>query len=231
MSFNDGDFVQIEYTVWRAADDKVVFTTDKKEAEKGDIYNKDANYGPQLIIVGKDSVVKGVDSTVKGMSVGETKRIELEPKDAFGERNPDLVRVMSQSDFRRMDIEPYPGLRVDLDGSVATVKSVTSGRVLVDSNHPLAGEKLKYTIKVVKKLENDQEKIAAIADMHSLKPKSIEISDKTVTITFGSDVEKNADYFVNKSSMTASLFRFMEKIEKVDIKEEYSRSKETKTET
>ena len=84
-----------------------------------------------------------------GMSVGEEKKAELEPKDAFGERNPELARVMHLSDFRKRDMDPYPGMQVDIDGTVATVKSINSGRVLVDANHPLAGERMIYEVKLI----------------------------------------------------------------------------------
>ena len=140
MVFNDGDFVKVEYNAWRVADNMLVYTTSKKVAEENKVFDEEMHYVPQLIVIGKGTTVKGVENAVKTMNVNETKKVELQPKDAFGEKSAELVKVLPIADFKKRDIEPYPGMQLDIDGSVATIKSVNSGRVVVDANHPLAGE-------------------------------------------------------------------------------------------
>ncbi len=228
MSFNDGDFVKIEYSAWRASDGSLVYTTDKKKAEENQIYSERSRYGPSLIIIGKDTAIKGIDKAVRGMGISETKKVEIEPADAFGERSQDLMRVMHVSDFRSRDINPEPGMQVDLDGTVAIVRSVNSGRVTVDANHPLAGEKLTYELKVVSKVDDDKEKVLAIADMSNVKPENARVENGVVEVTFGEKVEKNADYFLNKAAFTSSVLRYMPRITKIVVKEEYARKEEGK---
>lgn len=223
MSFKDGDFVRIDYTARRAADNSLVFTTIESVAKEAKVENPDARYGPQLIVFGKNNAIKGVENAVKGMSVGETKKVELEPKDAFGERDEGLVNIMRVSDFRERDMDPVPGMQVNVDGNIATIKSVNSGRVVVDLNHPLAGEKLVYDIKVLDKIDAEPEKVKAIAEHYSLKPDEVEVNGKVVKITFGTKVEKNADFLVNKATLAEAVLRYMENIEKVVAEEEYAR--------
>lgn len=230
MAFKEGDFVKIEYSAWRIADNSLVFTTDEKKAQDAGIFEKDARYGPQFIVIGKGMLIKSLEDAIKGMSPNEVKKLELEPKDAFGERSQELIRVMSISDFRKKEIEPYPGLRVDIDGISATVKSVNSGRVLVDANHPLAGKKVRYEIKVTSQVTAKEEKVGAFAEMYALKPSKIEIEGGNATLVFGSEIKKDANFLVNKSQVVNSILAYMDDISKVTTKEEYERGKEAKDE-
>lgn len=225
MAFNDGDFVKVEYSAWRVADNKLVYTTDKKLAEENKTFDEEVSYAPQLIVVGKGNTVKGVEDAIRSMGVNETKKVELQPKEAFGDKDPELVKVLPLSDFKKRDIDPYPGMQLDIDGAVATVKSVNSGRVVIDANHPLAGEKLLYEIKVVEKVEKDEDKVRAIAGMYSLLPDSVTISGENTKVTFGDKVEKDSKYLINKSNFVNAVMRYMEKVAKVTVEEDYVRAK------
>jgi peptidylprolyl isomerase len=223
MSFKEGDFVKIEYSAWRTSDNALVFTTEKKKAQENEIYDEHTTYAPTLVIVGKNTIIKGVDKAIAGMNLNESKKIEVKPEEGFGEKNPDLVRVMPLADFRKRDIEPQPGLQLDIDGAIATIKSVNSGRVVVDANHPLAGETLLYEVKIVSKIDDDSEKVKALAERTNLTAEHIKVMDGVVELSFGDSIDKNADYFVNKSAFARSLFRYIPHLNKLVVTEEYSR--------
>lgn len=227
MSFKDGDFVRVEYTARRATDNSLVYTTIEKVAKEADLFNPDVRYGPQLVVIGKNNAIRGVENAVKSMSVGENKKVEIEPKDAFGERDEGMVNVMRVADFRERDMNPVPGMQVNIDGTIATIKSVNSGRVVVDLNHPLAGEKLVYEIKVVDKVDADPERIKAVAEHYSLKPDAVSVTGGVAKVTFGEKVEKNADFLVNKSALAEAVLRFMPHVQKVVMEEEYARKNES----
>ena len=232
MAFKDGDFVEIEYTAWRAADNALLSTTDSKLAKEKGVYNEEEAetlYRPQLVVIGKGDVIKGVEDALRGMNVNEKKKVEIEPKDAFGERDPSLVRVIALSDFKKRDIEPYPGMRLDIDGTEAIVKSVNSGRVVVDENRPLAGEKLIYELTVVKKVDDDSEKIQAIAARIGLKAKSISISNGKVHVEFDENEKKTTEYEARKSALPQYIFKYMPSVEKVELLDTYTRTNETAT--
>ena len=223
MPFTNGDFVTIDYTARRASDKSIVYTTMEKTAKDEEIFDAESKYGPQLVVIGKNNAIKGVEDTVKSMNAGQQKTVEIDPKDAFGERSEDLVRVMKLSDFRERDINPVPGMRVNIDGTAVTVKSVNSARVVVDANHPLAGEKLTYEITVVKKLDSDKDKVDAIAEMYALKPDQAQSEKTAVKVVFGEKINKDADYFINKSAMVSAIFRLMDEVKGVSVEEKYSR--------
>lgn len=228
MGFSDGDFVKIEYSLWREADGQLMRTTDKKLAQEKGIYNEEARYAPQLIIIGKDNALKALWNAIKGMNVGESRKLELEPKDAFGVRDQSLVRVMPVADFRKKEIEPVPGMQIDIDGTIATIMSVNSGRVMVDANNPLAGEKVRYELKVVAKLDKDDEKIKAIAETYALEPDKVEVKEGHAKVVFGPKTKMSADYFVNKTYLVGAMLEYMADVKKVVVEEEYERSEEKK---
>ena len=226
MAFNDGDFVKVDYSAWRVADNKLIYTTMRKVAEENNDVDKDARYVPQLIVIGKGNAIRGVEAAVRGMSVNETKKVEIAPSDAFGEKDPSLIKVMSLSDFKKRDINPYAGMQLDIDGSVATIKSVNSGRVVVDGNHPLAGEKMLYEIKVVENVVKDEDRIKALAETYNLTTDSVTISNGTARVVFGEKLEKDSKYLINKSDFVNAVLRYMEKIAKITVEEEHVRKKE-----
>ncbi len=223
MSFKDGDFVRVEYSAWRGSDGSLAYTTEKSVAEKNGVSTEGNTYGPRLIIMGKNTIITGAEKAIAGMNVNETKKVEISPDEAFGQRDPGLVRVMHVSDFRRRDIEPRAGMQVDLDGTIATITSVNSGRVTVDLNHVLAGERLTYEIKVVEKVDSVDKKVEALAKMSNLSPDSAKVSANSAEILFGDKTEKDANYFINKSAFVTSVFRYLPEISKVQVREEYAK--------
>jgi FKBP-type peptidyl-prolyl cis-trans isomerase 2 len=225
LAFNDGDFVKVDYSAWRAADSKLIYTTMRKVAEDNKEVDKDARYVPQLIVIGKGNAIKGVEEAVRGMNVSETKKVELAPKDAFGEKDSSLVKVMPLSDFKKREIDPYPGMQLDIDGAVAIVKSVSSGRVIVDANHPLAGEKMVYEIRIIEKVDKDEDRIRALADTYGVSADSVAVSNGNARVLFGEKVEKDSKYLVNKSDFVNAVLRYMDKISKVTVEEDYVRKK------
>ena len=226
MSFKDEDFLEIEYSAWNAADNRLVSTTDEKKAKAADIYSEETAYGPTLVIVGSGGAIKGLDRELRSMSVGETKKFTFTPADAFGDRHEELVRVMPMSAFRTREINPYAGMRVSIDGNSVIVKSVNSGRVVVDGNNPYAGKSIIYEVKVVKNIMSENEKIEALGRSYSVKPTGTTVKGTTAEISFDGAVRKDADYFVNKARMLASLFSSLKSIEKILVHEEYLRPKE-----
>ncbi|MGC8647398.1 MAG: FKBP-type peptidyl-prolyl cis-trans isomerase [Candidatus Micrarchaeia archaeon] len=223
MVLKDGDFVEIEYSAWNAADNSLVLSTDAEKAKSAGIFDEKARYGPVLVVIGSNTIIRGLERELHSMSPGETKRFTFKPEEAFGERNENLVMVLPLSEFRKRDINPYPGMNVDIDNISAVVKSVNSGRVIVDANHPFAGRELIYEVKVVKVLTDPNEKINALADMYSLKPSRIELGNQNVSVEFGSEVSKDANYFVNKASLVAAIFNYFKDINEVKVEESYKR--------
>jgi FKBP-type peptidyl-prolyl cis-trans isomerases 2 len=221
MSFNDGDFLKVDYTMWDAASNEIIYTTNAETAKKANIYDDKVVYKHSIIILGSNNTIKGLNDILKDMKEKETKKFTLESKEAFGERNEDLVYVVPLSKLKNQNINPYPGMSVDVDNTRMIVKSVNSGRVVLDANHPLAGKKLIYEVTLIKQLKTINEKIEGLIDMYNIKHSNIEVKDDSAIISFDNSVNKNADYFIAKAQIIAGIFTNLKEIKRVEIKEEY----------
>ena len=121
---------------------------------------------------------------------------------------------------------PYPGMTIQLDNSIAKVLSVSGGRVIVDFNNPLAGKEIKYKFKIIKKIENDEERINAMQDFFFRQRFKFKIEEKKVIFE-----DKKIKYIVdlfNEKLKTISGFDFV--VEEKEDKEEKNKSKEAKKE-
>ncbi len=223
MAFNENDFIEVDYTAKDANTKEIITTTMEAEAKKAGIDNKEAKYGPTLVVLGANNVIKGLDRELRKMSIGEEKKLTFKPEDAFGQRDEQLVRVMPLSEFRSHDINPYPGMQVRLEDVMATVKSVNSGRVVVDANHPYAGREIEYDIKIIRQLTEPKSKISALGKAYGADPTDVLISGKEVSLHYDSGYKKDAEYFVSKASLVAAILTYMKEFEKVEIKEDYTR--------
>ena len=93
-----------------------------------------------------------VEEELEGKEVGDEMAITLEPEDAFGEYDAELLRVERRERFPEeievgMRFEGVPGDREE-EAHIYTITDITPETVVVDGNHPLAGERLWFKAKV-----------------------------------------------------------------------------------
>lgn len=170
LVFGKGDFLLVEYTIRIKDTNTVVDTTDAELAKKENIYESSRVYGPTLIILGKNWLNPYVEEEITKLGENEEREIEVEPSKAYGDRDPDKVKIFSQREFQRRGYTVNVGDIVEIGGLRGVVKQISGGRVVVDFNHPLAGKTLIYKIKVIKKLEDFNEKVKALASRHLRLP-------------------------------------------------------------
>ncbi|MBI5657963.1 MAG: peptidylprolyl isomerase [Nitrosomonadales bacterium] len=98
---------------------------------------------------GYDGIFPTVEEALQGKGVGERFAVTMEPDDAFGEYEHDLVRVEPRSLFPAevsvgMQFEGGAEGADEDDYALYTVVDVTDSEVTVDGNHPLAGKALNF---------------------------------------------------------------------------------------
>ncbi|MFN2598158.1 MAG: peptidylprolyl isomerase [Pyrinomonadaceae bacterium] len=119
----------------------------------GDVFDESPEGEPLQFTVGAGQVIAGFDAGVRGMRVGDTRTVEIEADDAYGERVEQLVNTISRAGMN-LPQEPEVGMSVLMqlpDGNQIplTVTDVTETHVTLDANHPLAGEKLIFEIELL----------------------------------------------------------------------------------
>jgi FKBP-type peptidyl-prolyl cis-trans isomerase 2 len=189
VSIKKGDLVRMEFTGRVAATGAIFETTDETLARKIGIYEEGALYGPKLAVFGNGNILPGMEEAIVKSTLNNTEQFAISADKAFGGKLPQLVRMIPEKEFARQNVKPVPGMVVGLDRALAKVKSVTSGRVVVDFNHPLAGETVSYSIKVVEVVADDKKKLEALCASLSLSPLITQVGNK-FTVTFSKSDQK-----------------------------------------
>ena len=95
---------------------------------------------------GYGGIFPKVEEALEGKEVGHEMDVTLEPDEAFGEYDAELMRVEPRDRFPEtlevgMQFEGVPGGNED-EARIYTVTDVAADKVVVDANHPWAGERL-----------------------------------------------------------------------------------------
>ena len=174
------DFVELDFT-GKIKDGAVFDTTIKGEAKKAGLEEEKCR--PLKICIGQKMLVKGFDAALEGKEAGKGYSIELKPEDAFGRREPILVKTVPLKLFTEKEVMPQPGMLYSFDNILARIVSVSGGRVIVDFNNPLSGKNIVYDFTIKRKIEDIREKTAVIAELmlHLENPK-IEVNGEKATM-------------------------------------------------
>jgi FKBP-type peptidyl-prolyl cis-trans isomerase 2 len=171
-----GDFVEIDYT-GTLKELKIVFDTSiEAVAKKEGIFDSKMTYAPVSICVGEGQILPGLDSGLEGLEIGKEHEVVLTPERAFGKKDGKLMKLVPTSVFRREKINPVPGLQINIDGAIGTIKTVSGGRTVVDFNHPFSGKEVVYTVNLKRKITENKEKVLALLELAlNQKKEAIEI--------------------------------------------------------
>jgi len=164
-----GDFILVKIT-GKTQRGKVFRVSSEEDAKTAGIYDeqkaKQGFYSPDFVIVSKPGFLnEGLTETIENMNYFEKKSVRIPPTKAFGKRDPKKIERIGIAKFRKLNEGKNPEIGQDFtkqtQGQVqrGTVTSVVQGRVIVDYNHPLAGQLLDYNIEVIDKIEDFNEKI------------------------------------------------------------------------
>ena len=225
MPIEKGDFILIDYVTKIEETGEIFDTTLEEEAKTGGIFKGETLYEPMLIVVGEAWVLKELDQSLIGLEVETPTVIEIPPEKGFGLRDPRKIRLMPIRRFRNKQVNLYPGAQIDVDGNLAVVRSVGSGRVQLDFNPPLAGKTLIYDLTVKTKLEGEEEKIMAL--IHRRIP-SVEIAkfkaqidEKEISIDLPEDSFYLEGVQYAKRGIASDIQRFFSNFEKIMFVESF----------
>ncbi len=138
MIVDENKAVGIDYTLY-LSDGTVADTSEGDE--------------PLYFLCGHGNIVPGLEKALMGMKVDEKKTVEVEPEDAYGQFDEEALQEVPLTAFPE-DTKLEEGLQLALmdedDNYIpAVVHEILEKTVIMDLNHPLAGEKLKFDIKIV----------------------------------------------------------------------------------
>jgi FKBP-type peptidyl-prolyl cis-trans isomerase SlyD len=102
---------------------------------------------------GYDDIFPKIEEEVQGKKVGETIKVKMQPDEAFGEYDEELIQIEPRDSFPKelqvgMQFEGAPEGADDEDFVIYRVTDIADDKVVLDGNHPLAGMSLIFTCTV-----------------------------------------------------------------------------------
>lgn len=136
MAVKNGDIVQVHY---------------RGTLADGSCFDSSEGREPLSFTVGAGQVIPGFEAAVLGLELSESATVTIAPEDAYGPHMDELAQTVKLEDFAS---EPYVGGVVTLvseegDELPGRIVSIEGDDVLLDFNHPLAGEELTFQIQLV----------------------------------------------------------------------------------
>ena len=108
---------------------------------------------PLQFTAGSGQVIKGFDDAVIGMKPGEKKTVHIPVHEAYGHASDDMRMEYPISDFPA-DMKPEVGMELQMGDNAGNVfpvviTAVNAETVMLDGNHPLAGQDLIFDLELV----------------------------------------------------------------------------------
>lgn len=137
----EGDKVKVHYT---------------GTLEDGSTFDSSEGREPLEFTVGENMVIPGFEKAVVGLETGGETSVTIQPEDAYGQPNLDMIHVVDRSQLPE-GLKPEEGMMLQAsapDGSAIPVRitQVDDSTVTVDANHPLAGKALTFCIRLMEVL-------------------------------------------------------------------------------
>lgn len=224
MKLKKGDFIELNYTGRIKELNKVFDSTEEKTAKQEGIHQEGAKYRPLIICIGEGDVVKGLDESLEGKEAGKSYTVEVTPEKGFGKKDAKLMKIVNTNLFIKNNINPMPGLQVNIDNMIGTIRTVTGGRTILDFNHPLAGKNLVYEISITRKITDNEEKIRGMLTSYlAIDSPDVKIENETAKVN-------NEIPEILKKQLEEKIKRTIPEIKKVEYKPKEEKPKEKKKE-
>ncbi len=148
MEIQNSKVASINYTLTNA-ENKILDTSEGRE--------------PLMYIHGKGNLIPGLEKALEGKKVGDKLKVTIQPEEAYGTRNEQLVQVIPRSSFQGVeDIQPGMQFQANVQGhtQIIVVTKVEGDNITTDANHPLAGEELTFEVEVMEVRDATEEELA-----------------------------------------------------------------------
>lgn len=130
----------------------------------GNVIDESSEDEPLQYLQGHQNIIPGLEREMLGMKVGESKEVEVSPEDGYGEHDPEAFVEVPKNQFpdhiptdvgTELQVENEQG-----DPVYARIDKLENNVVTLNFNHPLAGKKLHFTVKVRGLREPNAEELA-----------------------------------------------------------------------
>ena len=145
----DGLVVSLDYTL---------------SLDGGQVIDSTRDETPLNFLQGAGQIIPGLEKALYGMAVGDEKEVAVDPVEGYGKKNPEAFEAIPRQAFPA-DLELFVGMGLQLQTEsgqeiVAYVADIRPEEVLLDLNHPLAGETLFFQVRIAELRPATSEELA-----------------------------------------------------------------------
>ena len=176
------DFIEIDF-VGKTKDGEIFDSTKKEHSEKF----RGEELKPLRIPLSFGLILKSFEKEIVGKEIGKEYSVVIKAENAFGRRNPLLVKMISIRNFKEQGITPVRGMQFSFDGNLGRVLSTSGGRILVDFNNPLAGKDIVYEFRILRKITEKKEQLDSLQDYFFKRTFESEIKDEKAILKVEKD--------------------------------------------
>jgi FKBP-type peptidyl-prolyl cis-trans isomerase SlyD len=135
------------------AEGKVVNLLYSLTNSKGEVLDRADSEAPFSYLHGAQQIVPGLETALEGLTIGDKKKVVVEPDEGYGIANPELKLTVSRAQFpSTVEVEigmQFEAHTPDGQGVVFTVEGIEGDKIKIDGNHPLAGQVLHFDVEVL----------------------------------------------------------------------------------
>ncbi len=143
--------------------------------EEGGIVEQSDEGGPMSYLHGYGEIPSGLEAKLDGVEEGTALEVTLQPGEAFGDYDPDKILAVPRDQFPA-DAEIVPGDMITVSvaddddpeaetGEMDTrVVEISPDAIVLDANHPYAGKKMTFDLKVLRVRPASEEELAEHAE-------------------------------------------------------------------
>ncbi|HJL65056.1 MAG TPA: FKBP-type peptidyl-prolyl cis-trans isomerase [Candidatus Thalassarchaeaceae archaeon] len=206
--------MHIDYDLYNADSGDISETTRQEVAREQEVFDEQRTYEPMITVIGDGRLIGGFEAHLADAEAETEYTFDIEPTDAYGERDASLVETISQNVLLRSVRDPNMlgiGAPVEIGGRQGVLQMLRAGRARVDYNHPLAGVTLRYTYTIVKVVEDRSERVATLLQMNTGRSDfEVEFDGDDVTITLPDSIAYDQNWAYAKFSLVRSLREHLE---------------------
>jgi len=121
----------------------------------GEVFDSSEGRDPLKFQVGSGQIIPGFENAIIGKQIGDKLTINIKPEDAYGQVREDLIIKVGKEQMPG-DVQVGQSLQAQSDNGQSVnvvVTEVNEDHVVIDGNHPLAGEELLFNIQILE-IEN-----------------------------------------------------------------------------
>jgi len=119
----------------------------------GSVFDSSEGREPLSFTLGSGQIIPGLDAAIGGMTVGEAKTVTITADQAYGPHDPQARQSVPRDQIPpHIPLEPGTMLQMQApDGQAipVTVAEADDAVVVLDANHPLAGQDLTFAVEIV----------------------------------------------------------------------------------